>query len=307
MLLTLRTPLLLLLSYWLCMAACSNPQSPSEAEQAAGTQRLVSLSGAITESLFALGKGEQVVGVDVTSTYPAEVRERSQVGHIQNLNVEGVLGLQPDVILVEAKDSATAALKTLREAGLDVFIVPNEATLEGPKRMLKALAAKVGADEALAPLLASYEAQEAELAKTLERIDTSPSVLFIYARGKGNMMVAGQGTPAQAMIELAGGKNAVTQFEGFQALSAEGLMAAQPDVLLMFETGLKSLGGEAQVLNMPGVAQTPAGKNQRILAMDGLYLLGFTPRAPQAAAELATALQQIAQQTADPSLISVHP
>jgi iron complex transport system substrate-binding protein len=82
-------------------------------------------------------------------------------------------------------------------------------------------------------------------------------------------------------------------FSGFRPMSAEGLLAAQPDILLFFTSGLASLGGPDGVMQLPGVAQTPAGQNMAIIGMDGLYLLGFTPRAPQAVAELSSRLAQL--------------
>jgi iron complex transport system substrate-binding protein len=124
-------------------------------------------------------------------------------------------------------------------------------------------------------------------------MEETPKVLFIYARGKGSLMVAGKNTAASVMIELAGGQNAVQSFEGFRALSAEGLMEAQPEVLLLFDSGLQSLGGVEGLLQIPGLAQTPAGQQGHIIGMDGLYLLGFTPRAARAAADLSGRLQAL--------------
>ena len=257
----------------------------------ANYQRIVSLSGAVTETLFALGRGERIVGIDVTSTYPpAAVQEITQLGHVRNLNVEGVLGLQPDLIIYEAADAALPALRRLAAAGIPTLEVPSSYDLETPQRRLELLAARLGAEAEAASLRRRLNADAERLAARRQQLRPAPRVLFIYARGAGHLMVAGRETPAEAMIELAGAVNAADAFEGFRALSAEGLMEARPDVLLLFESGLQSLGGVQGVLEIPGVDQTPAGRQERIIAMDGLYLLGFTPRAAAAALDLSQRL-----------------
>jgi iron complex transport system substrate-binding protein len=111
-------------------------------------------------------------------------------------------------------------------------------------------------------------------------------VLFIYARGAGTLMVSGTGTPIASMIQLAGAKNAVTDFADFKPLTAEAMVAANPDIILLFDSGLKSIGGIDGLLKVPGIAQTNAGRNRSIVSMDGELLSGFGLRLPQAIREL---------------------
>ncbi|MFT4022834.1 MAG: ABC transporter substrate-binding protein, partial [Flavihumibacter sp.] len=110
-------------------------------------------------------------------------------------------------------------------------------------------------------------------------------VLFVYARGAGSLQVAGKGTALTKMIELAGGTNAV-DFDNFKPLTSESLVAANPDVIVLFDSGLKSVGGPEGFLQVPGVSLTNAGKNKKIVSMDGAMLSGFGLRLPQAIAEL---------------------
>ncbi len=263
-------------------------------------QRIVSLSGSITETLFAMGHGDKLVGIDVTSTYPADQMEGiPRLGHVRNLNVEGVLSTQPDLIFVNKEDAERPAVVQLKSSDIKVLEIEQENSLDNALHIAEVIADYLGGQEQL-QLIRNQMAEQKELLASLNSGQDveKPRVLFIYARGTGNMMVAGMNTPAEAMIQLAGGQNAVQEFEGFKALSAEGVIQAQPDVLLMFESGLQSLGGKEQVLNMPGLSETPAGKAGNIIAMDGLYLLGFTPRAGEAAVELTKALNQLDEQTA---------
>ena len=100
-------------------------------------------------------------------------------------------------------------------------------------------------------------------------------------------MVAGQRTQLDEMIKLAGGENAVSGFEDFKPLTAESLVAANPDVILLFDSGLSSLGGIDGLLEVQGIGQTNAGKNRKVVEMDGQFLTGFGPRLGEAILELA--------------------
>jgi len=121
---------------------------------------------------------------------------------------------------------------------------------------------------------------------------TTPCVMFIYARGAGAVSVAGTDTSAHAMIKMAGAENAVTEFDGFQPITAEAVVTAAPDVILMMTRGLDSLGGVEGLLEQPGIAQTPAGENERVVVVDDLYLLGFSTRTGTAVLDLTYLLHE---------------
>lgn len=284
-----------MLALGLSLNACQNaPSATEQATQEASYKRLVSLSGSVTELLYELEQGDKIVGVDVTSTYPAEqLTQLPKLGHVRQLNVEALLSLQPDLVLAERTDEASAALQQLETAGVEVLWLDGSFTLDKPLAQAEQIGKKLGLNEELESLRKTYEADKAKLQQARQTMEGMPKILFIYARGKGSLMVAGKNTAASAIIELAGGQNAISSFEGFRALSAEGLMKAQPEVLLLFDSGLQSLGGVEGLLQIPGLAQTPAGQQGHIIGMDGLYLLGFTPRAARAAADLSERLQAL--------------
>lgn len=283
-------PLLLLLLAGL--TACSSGDeipATAETDSADTTPRIVSLNGTLTELLYDFGYGDQLVGVDVTSSYPPAVNKVPKLGHVSQLNVEGLLALHPTLVFVAAEVKDKPALKTLADAGITVVPVEMHPTLDNAAHAAAVLAEHLPiAPEKIGHYNAAIAADKEALAQTLATAgDTRPRVLFIYARGARQLMVAGTGTEAAAIIELAGGDNAIQSFSDFKPLTPEALVEAAPEVILMFSSGLASLDGKDGLANIPGVGQTPAYRNDRIVAMDGHYLLGFGPRAAKAAKELA--------------------
>ena len=264
----------------LMSVACNNKKNV-EAEQEA-PQKLVSLNGAVSEVLVSLGEEESIVGVDVTSTYPESLKETAtDLGHVRSITIEPLLALQPTVVYASDKDINPDLMKQIKDANINLHLVNQEFSPEGTANLIKDIAASLN-KENFQPMIDNMNAK-------LEKVvpfETKPKVLFIYARGAGNMMVAGQNTPLDAVINLAGGVNAAQGFEDFKPFTPEALLEANPDVILMFDSGLQSIGGVEGILNIEGVAQTNAGKNKKIIAMDGQYLSGFSPRLGDAVLEL---------------------
>ena len=246
--------------------------------------RIVSLDGTVSEILYELGLESRLVGVDVTSTYPASLAKLPKVGHNRSIGAEGVLAQRPTLVLTTEKAGAKEpVLAQLRKAGVDVVVYKQEFSAAGAKQLIRDVASTCKVPSKGEALVKRMEADLAQVKK----VSGLPKVLFIYARGAGTMFVAGSGTPVQTMIELAGGQNAATGFADFKPLTAEALVVANPDVILLFDTGLESLSGPGGLLGIPGIAQTQAGKNKRFITMDGHFLTGFTPRLGKALAELA--------------------
>ncbi|UOQ54804.1 heme/hemin ABC transporter substrate-binding protein [Hymenobacter cellulosivorans] len=260
----------------------------SVASRAAAPVRIVSLSGTVSEIICDLGLQSQLVGVDVTSTFPAALTKLPKVGHNRNISAEGVLALSPTIVVGTTESLKPEVVSQLKSAGITVQLFTQEYSVAGTKKLIQQVAATFNASAKAPALLQKLDADLVKIRKPAK----APKVLFIYARGSGTMMVAGQNTPLEKVIGLAGGQNAATGFTDFKPLTAEALVAANPDVLLLFDSGLESLGGKAGLLQVPGVAQTNAGRTGRVVEMDGQLLSGFGPRLGQATAELASKLSK---------------
>lgn len=276
-----RIPLFLLSTALLLLGS-----APTASAQDTEAERVLPLGGSVTEIVYALDQGDRVVGVDASSIYPEAATEKPDVGYYRQLSAEGVLSLDPDIILALEGTGPPAVLDQLRNADVGIETIPDEPSVAGAKQKIRQVAELLGRVDAGDDLVAEMERQLAEARTLREEADTPPRVLFIYARGSGTMNVAGSGTSAGAMIELAGGENALADVDGFKPLTAEAVVDAAPDVILMLTRGLDSVGGVEGVLEQPSIELTPAGENRRIVAMDDLLLLGFGPRLGTAVREL---------------------
>lgn len=276
------------LSVLAVFASCAIPAAQGDQAGPPPTpQRMVTLNGTMTEIVAALGLGDRIVGVDVTSTHPPAMAALPKVGHDRNVKAEGVLSLQPDLVIGEVSQLDASVQGQLGRAGARVLMLHNDFTVESTKRLVRQLADTLGASQAADSLLARIDAE----LQAVQPLSDTPSVLFIYARGAGSLMVAGEGTPMQRMIEIAGGRNAVQGFEQFKPLTPEALIAANPDAILLFDSGLESLQGGEGLLKVPGMAATKAGRARAFIAMDGGFLSNFGPRVGEAAAYLNKALR----------------
>ncbi len=250
--------------------------------------RIVGLGNAVTETLFALGVGDNIVGADLSSQHPPAAGALPKVGYFRQFSAEGVLSLAPDLVLASADSGPAVALDRLRAAGVKVQVLGPAGTIDEARINVRAISTAVDRINEGEAIIADIDRQIAEVAALRASASASPRVLFIYARGPGSVSVAGNDTPASEMLRLAGATNAIDAFTGFRPISAEAVIAAKPDFIVIPSRGLESIGGIAGLAAQPGVAQTAAAG--RVVAVDDLKLLGFGPRVGEALLELVRAL-----------------
>lgn len=257
---------------------------------ASTNSRLVVAGGALTEIVFALGVGASVVGVDSSSTYPPEARALQQVGYQRQLAVEQVLSLAPTMLLASSEAGPPEVLAQIEQSGVRV------ATVESPHDVA-AITARIRLVGDLIERGAQAQQLETATQTVLSRLEARaaartgrPRILFVYARGPNTTLVGGSGTPADIVIRLSGCDNAAAEVVGFKPFSSEGAIAARPDVLLLPEQGLSSLGGIDGVLGLPGMSRTNIASTRQVVAIDDQLLLGLGPRVGAAVEAIVTAV-----------------
>ncbi|MDE0552748.1 MAG: hemin ABC transporter substrate-binding protein [Candidatus Poribacteria bacterium] len=255
----------------------------------ASSDRIVSLNGSTTEILFALGIGETVVGCDASSTYPKGVKEKlPSIGYQYGLNAEGILSLNPTLVIGRIDVRPPQVIQQLRMAGVTVLLLTEPRSFEGAKQRLRTIGKAVGREKKAEELIEALETDIDKLETKLSARKGQPKqkALFLYLRGTQTTLVLGTNTAQGAMLDIAGAENAAGSIKGNKPMTAEAVIAAQPDVYVLFTSGLESIGGVDGLLKLPGLAHTPAGQNGRVVTLDGQYLSGFGPRCGRAALDL---------------------
>lgn len=273
-----------------------------EKVKAASVGRIVTVGGAMTEIVYALGEGGRIVAVDTTSLFPRQVvTDLPKVGYLRMLSTEGLLSTKPDLILLDADAGPADVLDQLRRMGAPIAHFTERPSAKSVIDKIafvgKSLNETAKADE----ISQLYAADLTQVEQVVASLPQRPSVLFVMDAGATGLRGAGSGTAAAQMIDLAGGRNAFGDATGYKAVSGESALIANPDVILMMGQAIDALGSVDAVAALPALAQLTAARNRRIIGMDGNYLLGFGPRTAHAIRDLAAALHP---QSAVPALPS---
>ncbi len=266
-----------------------NAQTNNKVEK----QRIVSAGNGVTELIYALGAGDQVVAVDVTSNWPSATHKLPKLGYHKQMSAEGILAMAPTLLVGTEDMGPPSTISQLKSAGVQVESMPLGYSQEMIKYRIEYLAKLLNREEQGQALWQSIKTSLDEAQKLAESRKEKPRVLFMLAMGGRTPSVSGDNTAANALIELAGGNNvAADSFSSYKPLSNEALLELSPDFILYADRG-EGMTAD-QLMNMqPVLKQTPAGKKGQLVAIDGNLLLGgLGPRTGETAIRLAKVLYQ---------------
>ncbi|WP_207781879.1 heme/hemin ABC transporter substrate-binding protein [Phytoactinopolyspora limicola] len=253
----------------------------------------VDLYGTLGEIVFSLGLGEHVVGRDTSTGFRAAEHLPVVTPGGHDLNAEAVLDLNPSVVLTDTSIGPPEVQQQLRDAGIPVVFFDGTRTIDGVPGQIRAVAGALGVPEAGEALVQRTQDEIAD-AMAWSPTDGEPlRIAFLYTRGGAVQLLAGPGSGADAMIQAIGAVDVGTDIgldRPFTQITSEALINARPELIIMMTKGLESIGGIDGLSKIPGVAQTPAGENQRVVDMDDTQLLSFGPRTGQTIAALAEAV-----------------
>lgn len=252
--------------------------------------RVITLGGSITEIAVALGVEDRLVARDTTSTFPTSVQALPDVGYIRALSPENILALDADLILAEGDAGPPEAVEVLTAAGIPFVLVPEANDPAGVIAKIAAVAQALKRPDQGAALAASVQAGLERAERQAATVTTPKRVLFILSLQGGRVLAGGAETGAEGIIRLSGAVNAATGFTGYKPMTDEAVLAAAPDAILMMDREGDLAVTDADVLAHPALSQTPAATAGAILRMDGMLMLGFGPRTPEAALALHQAL-----------------
>jgi iron complex transport system substrate-binding protein len=260
--------------------------------QAPQVTRVIALANGSAEIIASLGFMSILIGRDIAST-DNELRDIPIVTSGHQVVAEKIIALNPRLVIIDKSTGPASALAALKSAGIAVVQTPEAWTLADIPLKVTRIAQAIGAPQ-------SGEALNRAMARTLE-ISTQSKVkkriAFLYLRGGSAIyLIGGKESGADSLIQAIGSIDVgAEKFSNpFTAMTSESILSLNPEIILVMSKGLDSVGGVDGLLALPGIAQTDAGENRRVIAVDDSLLLSFGPRTPNLINRLATAVQKVA-------------
>jgi iron complex transport system substrate-binding protein len=283
----------------LSLTGCSTAQSKAieissarattiKSSESPVTQKVVALANGAGEIISAMGFKSILIGRDIAST-DVDLKSVPIVTSGHQVVAEKIIALTPDLVIVDKSTGPQSALDALAVAGIRVVTTPEAWTLGDMPAKVRAIADAIGVP-------ASGAALNTALNSSLNKLQESPEksrVVFLYLRGGSSIyLIGGKGSGADSLISAVGALDvgAATLTNPFSAMTSELLASLNPDVLLVMSKGLQSVGGVSGLVQLPGIAQTAAAKNRRVIAVDDSLLLSFGPRTPDLIEQLSVAM-----------------
>ncbi len=278
-------------------AACSRFANPPN--QTAG-ERVVVISPVYNEIIWALGAQERVVGVDLSSTYPAEIKNVQTVGYHRALSAEGILSLHPTAVLEDDNIGPPQVVEQIK--GLNIPMVTFQAknnSVDGTKELIREMGTYFHKEARAEEFCRNLDTQMAASMESVKQYTDRPRVAVIhFGRASNIYMVVGKGGRGDAagagkMVEWAGGEMALGE-QGMQRMTSPEIVAqANPDIILVTDFGFDRLGGSIdQIKALPGVDTSNAAKNNRIYRIEENQLMYFGPRTGENVAKVAAIIHQ---------------
>ncbi len=265
------------------------------------TSRILALDiyGTLSQTVFELGLGDQVVGRDVSTQFDEAKKLPLVTSNGHDLNAESILELNPTVILTDTSLGPWDVILQMRDSGIPVVVTDSRRSLDNIGSLTQEVADALGVPDEGVELGQRIEkeaaATRAEIAKIAPTaVQDKLRMVFLYVRGQaGVYYMFGEGSGADGLIDALGGYDVAREIDwnGMKPVNDEAIIAAQPDLIIMMSKGLESVGGVDGLLDrLPAIANTPAGQKRRIVDMQDTQVLSFGPRTAEVLNSLAVSV-----------------
>lgn len=263
------------------LAAIVWPLQAFSCPPAKDATRIAVAGGSITEIIYFLGEQNRLVAVDQTSNYPDEALQRfPSLGYVRNLSAEGVLSLSPSLVLGEHDMGPEEILGQLDAVDIEVIRTQETHDVAGILNKVRCVADVIGVREKADFLVAEkLQATVVQLAKIRDSSrESNPRVALLLAFSEGSPIVAGANTSGHGVLKMAGVDNVFSSIEGWKPVSLESMIEADPEFIVVTNRAVSAGGGLDKVKDNPAIKHTTAARQNRVLSLDGMSLLGFGPR-----------------------------
>jgi iron complex transport system substrate-binding protein len=263
-----------------------------DSKEVATFTRIVALANGSAEIIDAMGFKKLIVGRDIAST-DESLKEIPVVSTGHQVVAEKIIALQPDLVMIDESVGPQEAIAAVRKAGIRVELINEVWSVDDITKKVEAIAQLIGLPQTGAELSKEIEST---IALVGEKVSGSPRIAFLYLRGGSSIyLLGGKGSGADSMLKALGAVDigALMSNVPFAPFTAESFAVEDPEILLVMSKGLESVGGVDGLVNLPGVAQTTAGKKRAVIAIDDSLLLSFGPRTPDLLLKIAEAIEKV--------------
>lgn len=244
-------------------------------------RKLITAGGSITEIVFALGAGSQVIAVDQSSQYPLIASQRPMIGYYRELAAEGVLSFSPDKILAIEGVGRKEVIEQIQSTGVDVVVYPKPTSTDGLIDLIEQLGRDLNKQPEAKKLINQFQNS-----LPIRASSHQAKAIYLLSASDRGLIAAGTNTVPQLIFNYAGVENLAAQHEGFKGINNESLAMMQPDFIVAPRHVVMASGGPEKFCNNPNLALLHAAQECRLLVMDPLMSLGMTPRLAQAIATI---------------------
>jgi iron complex transport system substrate-binding protein len=245
--------------------------------------RIVCLSKHLTEMVFALGKGHDIVAVDLSSTYPDSAKLLKTVGYHRALSPESIISMNPDLVIHSNDIGPENVLPQITKAGLNIKAFGGANTIDSARFLLKELGKFFGLEHKADSIVGKMDQGIARASDSLKalHVTDSPRVMIIHfgLRNNNYFVMSGRNGVGDKMLRMAGCQPATYDGKGAREMSPEAVALANPDIIIATDYGYDRMGSmDKFISSVPGVALTNAGKNKRVVRFEEHDLIYFGPR-----------------------------
>jgi iron complex transport system substrate-binding protein len=243
-------------------------------------QRVISLAPSLTESLFAIGAGDQIVALTDYCNYPPEAQQKPSVGGMTNPSIESIIACSPDLIVMSKEGNLKDAFNQLQDLGV-TLLVSNPRTLSGIHRSIRQLGVLTGHTPEAETLVAALRAREDSLRATA----SGPKQRTLFIVSVQPLIVVGNNTFLNELLEVAGGENLASNLpSSYPTYSREALAAEDPDIIIVMSDIVNDTGTLTELF--PEWEQLTARRRDMIALVDADLVSRPGPRAVDGLAAL---------------------
>ncbi|MBR2281805.1 MAG: ABC transporter substrate-binding protein [Spirochaetales bacterium] len=251
------------------LAVSLSAQSVAEVSSNGDDLRIVSLAPNVTEIIYALGSGDQLVGRTDYCNYPEEVLSLTSIGSLWEPNLEAILSLDADIAIASSIVDP-GFIDSLKAAGIEAYQFYEEESLDGTYALIEKVAACIGKEDKGAEIIRSMKDRVAAVQQKVSTIpeDQRKSCVYMIGYGEWGDYAATGETYLNDVIEVAGGINAAVE-GSFWSITKELLLAQDPDVILL---GAYSYSDPSDIEHFIGLApysELTASKTGNVFTING--------------------------------------